>query len=255
MSLHDLVEKGWANTVTLACIVVVAIVETWQEAASSVPTNIHIPRLDGWFHYVPLGLLSIAGMVWLIGRRQGHPQGAVKHIGSVQPSGTLMPGIPTLSGLLGQNPTISFDSKAYFAKAYYSPITAEIEKNIKIAAQQSAPNDKEGFYARFIGVGVVSYQHEVTWFTIFKSQLLLLKELNSGGIAVPLKAAKKHYDKAVLEYAKTYTKYSFDQWMNYMQTRMLIVKYPSDMVELTHGGKDFLKFAAHRGWDANVKAS
>jgi hypothetical protein len=71
-------------------------------------------------------------------------------------------GIPTLSALLGQNLPITFDPKAYFAQAYYSPITAEVEKNFKIIAQRYEPNDKAGFNARFIGVGLVAYQHDVT---------------------------------------------------------------------------------------------
>src|SRR5437763_14414700 len=86
---------------------------------------------------------------------------------SIQVPVTIEPGIPTLSALLGQNPQIKFDAKRFFALAHYSPVTAEIEKNIRIIAQQNAPNDKEAYYPRFIGVAVVAYPHDVSWFTIY----------------------------------------------------------------------------------------
>lgn len=103
-----------------------------------------------------------------------------------------MPGVPTLSSLLGQNPQITFDPKKFFAVAHYSPVTAEIEKNFRIVAEQNYPNDKESFYARFVGIGVVAYQHDVTWFTIYGSQMEALNELNSRGL-IPIADLKKHY--------------------------------------------------------------
>jgi hypothetical protein len=163
-----------------------------------------------------------------------------------------MVGIPALSALLGQDPKITFDARAFFARAYYSPVTAEFEKNIKIIAQQTSPNDREAFYTRFIGVGLAAYQHEVTWFTIYGSQLVAMAEMNSRGL-VPRADLKKHYDKAVSGYPKTYANYSFDQWVDYMTSRLLIANYPSQMVELSFNGKDFLKYIAHCGFVAADK--
>lgn len=250
----DSLKKEWSTVVTIGCIVVAAIVSTWQEAASGVPAAINIPRLGGVWHYLPLFLLIISGASWLLGRRrrsslQGTP------IQAIQPADAVTPGIPALSTLLGKNPQITFDGRAYFALAYYSPVTAEFERNIKIIAQQQYPNDKEGFYARFIGVGIVAYQHEVTWLTVYKSQLSAMAELNARGVVIPLADVKKHYDKAVREYPTTYTNYTFEQWMNYMQLRQLIVRHPTHMVEITHGGKDFLRFVAHLGWNIDAKTN
>jgi hypothetical protein len=210
-----------------------------------VPSNVPLPRLQGVWHYVPLILLIVAGVVWLIGRRKHTPQL------QLQTSGVI-PGIPTLSALLGQNPNVEFNAKQYFALAYYSPITAEIEKNIKIIAQQYSPNDKEAFYARLVGIGAIAYQHDITWFTIYGSQLMALTELNSRGL-IPVTDLKKHYDNAVIGYPKTYEDYSFEQWLDYMQSHMLIAKYPSQMVELSFNGKDFLKYLAHVGRNTNGK--
>lgn len=164
----------------------------------------------------------------------------------------IIPGIPTLSALLGETPAVDFDAKKFFALAYYSPITAEIEKNIKIIAQQNSPNDREAFYARLIGVGTVAYQYDVSWFTIFGSQMKALEEMNSRGL-VPVTDLQKHYDKAVIDYPKTFEDYSFDQWLGFMKSRMLIAIYPSQMVELSWGGKDFLKYLAHMAWNTKEK--
>ncbi len=164
----------------------------------------------------------------------------------------VVPGIPTLSALLGQNPSLEFDAKKFFSLAYYSPVTAEIEKNIKIIAQQNSPNDREAFYARFIGIGAVAYQHDVSWFTIFGSQLRALEEMNSRGL-IPVADLKKHYDKAVVDYPKTFEDYSFDQWLGFMKNRLLVAVYPSQMAELSWGGRDFLKYLAHMAWNTKEK--
>jgi len=164
----------------------------------------------------------------------------------------VVPGIPTLSALLGQNPSVVFDAKKFFALAYYSPLTAEIEKNIKLIAQQNFPNDKEAFYTRFIGIWFIAYQYDVSWFTIFGSQLRALEEMNSRGM-IPLADLKKHYDAAAANNPKFYATYSFDQWVSFMKGRLLIAVYPSQMVELSWGGKDFLKYLAHMAWSATNK--
>lgn len=177
-------QRQWANVVTVGCIVIAALVEAWQQATSDASAGVSLPRLQGVWHYVPLLLLIVAGVVWLIGGRTNSGQS------QLQASG-IIPGIPTLSGLLGQNPSLEFNAKSFFALAHYSPVTAEVEKNIKIVAQLNSPNDKEAFYARFIGVGLVAYQHDTTWFTIYGSQIKALAELNSRGL-IPIAELKKH---------------------------------------------------------------
>jgi hypothetical protein len=214
-------------------------------------------QIGGWTHWITVGIgygISVVLMLIatvLITKSYFATQSGLQAMSPAQAPETI-PGIPTLSALLGQNPSVEFNAKQFFALAHYSPITAEIEKNVRIIAQQYSPNDKEAFYARLIGVGAVAYQHDVTWFTIYGSQLLAMEETNSRGI-VPVADLKKHYDKAVTNYPKTYENYSFEQWLAYMKSRMLIATYPSQMVELSFNGKDFLKYLAHVGRKINGK--
>lgn len=223
------------------------------QAASDLPANSTLPQLAGAWHYVPLALLTIAGIVWLLGRRHNQPN--VQQSQLVQSSrGVVQPGLLTLSALQGQAPIVSFDGRQFFRVAYHSPLTAEVENNIKLIAEQNQPGDHESFLARFIGVGVVSYLHDITWAYIFKGQLFMLADLNHRNGSMPLSVAKEHYDKAVLENPKFYNDYSFQQWMNYVYGEQLVIKHPSDMLEITHRGKDLLKYLAHWGRDFNVKA-
>jgi hypothetical protein len=212
-----------------------------------------IPNIPPWTVWTLIVIVSAAAFVWISKVGKGLQVVTAIQSGSAQPSG-IVPGIPTLSALLGQNPNIDLDAKKVFALAYYSPITAETEKNIKLIAQQNSPNDKEAFYARFIGIGLVAYQHDVSWFTIYGSQLSALSYLNVRGV-VPIADLKQFYDKAVVDFPKTFANYSFDQWVSYMKDRMLIATYPTQMCELSFNGKDFIKYLAHTGRDIHGKAN
>jgi hypothetical protein len=206
-----------------------------------------IPNITSWMVWTIIVLLSAVAFVWVAKAEKNKRVVSAIQQTSTQPP-AIVPGIPTLSALLGQNPNIDFDARKFFALAHYSPITAEVEKNIKIAAQQNSPNDKEAFYARLIGIGLVAYQHDVTWHTIYGSQLAALAELNSRGL-IPIADLKKHYDKAVAAYPNAYSNYSFQQWLDFMKARSVIATYPTQMVELSFGGKDFMKYLAHTGRD------
>jgi len=41
--------------------------------------------------------------------------------------------------------------------------------------------------------------------------------------------------------------------MNYMVTQQLVVKHPTDMIEITHRAKDFLKYIAHWSHTADMR--
>jgi hypothetical protein len=108
-------------------------------------------------------------------------------------------------------------------------------------------NDKEGFYAKFIGVGLIAYIYDMIWFCIFRSQLLALLELNRKNGMLPMAEIKAFYDAAAASRPDVYGKYTFDQWLFYMKSQLLIIVHPSNMVEITMRSKDFLKYLLHHG--------
>lgn len=249
--------EHWDRSLAVIFLWVAGIFEAADQGLKSSPRvaeNAPAFVEGGLWHLLPLLFLMGAAVMWAIGKVR-KPQLLSASIVSQasQSSGGIIPGIPTLSSLVGQNPSANFDAKQFFALSHYSPITAEVEKNIKLAAMQNSPSDKEAFYARFIGVGVVAYFHDVTWYTIYGSQLECLGELNSKGV-VPLAVVRAHYDAVVPKFPALYPKYTFDDWLHYMQDRMLVVRYPTDMVDITHHGKDFLKYLTHIGRNIHGKA-
>lgn len=166
---------------------------------------------------------------------------------------------PALSALHDQKPQPTFNAKEYFRTAYFSPVTAEIEQSMKIVAHEYDPNNPEVFYTRLIGVGAAACHYDLTWAIIFKSQLDLLAELNRAAKRVSISVARKFYDGAAEKYPNIYPKYGFDHWLGYLQSQSLLVRYPSetpdipDTIEITHAGRDFLKFLAHWGRDVSTK--
>lgn len=111
----------------------------------------------------------------------------------------------------------------------------------------------EDFYAEFIGVGLVAYIHDMTWAYIFKSQLLMLTELNRSGGFLPVAEAKKFYDRAVIDYSDNYAHYSFEQWMAFMHSHGLPIRHPSEMLEITVHGRDLLAYLGHNSRTADQK--
>jgi hypothetical protein len=138
-----------------------------------------------------------------------------------------------------------FDATAFFQQSYASPLQAETESNIRAAAIQNQPNDREGFYAKFIAIGIFAYLYDMVWASIYRSQLLLLMELNRRMLS--LAEVKSYYDKAASDNPTHYANYSFDQWLDFMKSRILLIQYPSQMFEITVRGKDFLKYLTHWG--------
>lgn len=207
------------------------------------------------FHHAPVDWYLFLGLVvfgfLLLGIARWHDQQKATTTSQAPPSSSqasaqIVAGIPHVSSLTGRTPDITFDPRVFFAQAHFSTLTAEVENNIKIVAQQYYPNDKEAFYARLIGVGMVTFQHDQIWLVIFGSQLKALYELSSRGV-IPLSDLEKHYEKAVLDYPLVYKNYSFEQWVAYMTANGLIVTYPSLMAEISYKGQDFLKYLAHTG--------
>lgn len=162
----------------------------------------------------------------------------------VQPQANVQASLLPAQGL------VSFNAAEHFRTAYYSPLTSEAEKKIRLAAIQNSPDDHEGFLAKIIGIGLVGFTHDITWAYIFRSQILALMEVNRKAGIMPIADAKPFYDKAVADFPNIYSGAaggSFDEWLSYLKGRDLIIHHPTDMLEITVRGKDFLKYLTHWG--------
>jgi hypothetical protein len=165
-------------------------------------------------------------------------------------------GSPTSENIATQsmNPPVNFDASKYFLTAYHSMFTEDVEKRIRVAAEQNkshyAPED---FYTKFISVGFVAYLHDITWAYIFKSQILMMIEMNRRGGYLPIAEANKFYDQAVIDYPNVYSTYSFDQWIAFLAGESLFLKHPSNMLEISTRGRDLLSYLGHYSRTADQK--
>ena len=211
-------------------------------------------RSIDWWGLVVLGLAT-GLFLWIAFRKSRTTRSDAQGGQSMRLQGTVTAlGIPSLSGINNLAPQITFNPQEFFRTAYYSAVTVEVENNMKIVAGRVQPNDREGFLAHFIGVGLTAYVHDMTWAYIFKSQLLMLMELNRRDGYMPVIDAKPYYDQALVNFPKVYEAGStFDLWLNYLINQQILLRHQSDMLQITHRGKDFIKYLAHWGRDATIK--
>jgi hypothetical protein len=148
------------------------------------------------------------------------------------------------------NPGQPFDAAEFFRHAYYSPaLQNESEARMRNAAIQNQPNDREGFYLKFISVGLLMYNYDTIWFLIYGSQLEALLDINRHNGILPLAQIRTHYDQAAGANPVQYknANVTLDAWLGFLIGRQLVIRHPSDMIEITVGGKDFLKYLVHWG--------
>jgi hypothetical protein len=235
--------RAWSNIVTISCIVVAAVFEATEQALSNAPrTASHLPDFNGAGNYVPLLLLCVAGVSWLIGHywKKEKPNQQLQ-----TSSNALSRGVPHDPG--------TFNSVDFFRTAYYSPLQDVGVNSIKTEAERVRPQDKESFYLDILAVGSISIIYNDIWWPLFRSQLLALSALNNQHGLVPTSTFRKFYDEAAKEYESEYKDISFDDWMAYLTINTLLTIHPSEMVEITLKGKDFLKFLLHWGRTEKTK--
>jgi hypothetical protein len=189
-----------------------------------------IPSIPEWLIYILILLASFVVFA-LLAKRGDSPQ-----VNTSQ--------VPT-NALVSPPQAPNFNAAEFIKTAYLSPLEQEAEDNIRIAATQTQPNDREGFYVKIIGIGAMQYAYDIAWAYIFRSQLLLLSELNTKILLIA--QVKLFYDKAAAENPIPYANYSFDQWMTFIKTHGLLLHHPNGMVEITVRGRDFLKYLIHWG--------
>jgi hypothetical protein len=154
---------------------------------------------------------------------------------------------------LANPPVSAWDYHDFFRTAYYSPLQSDVEKRMSDAASIADPNNRETFLLKVLGIGAISYTYDTIWWTIYGSQLAFLLDLNQHQGRLPASRAREYYDKAKAEFPNIYLTYTFDNWLSFMAGQILIFRHPSEMIEITQRGKDFLKYLLHWGKDPSVK--
>jgi hypothetical protein len=188
----------------------------------------------------PLILFLVGASMYLLDwyRRRG------TSLPQVQSSAALLTANNARSDLETLTPGIDIDR--FLRLAYRSQaIERETQKNMRILARQKGPEGAEAFYLEFIGVGFMAALFDSIWYPMFRSQLLALLEINRNAGILPMEKLRSFYDAASQEYPQEYASDSFERWLSYLTNNLLVLRHPSDMVEITVRGKEFLKFLTH----------
>jgi len=109
-----------------------------------------------------------------------------------------------------------------FYKTGGGPFLDEMESHFqRLAAHHKDAKEREQFLIRALSGGAVSYLHDMTWSSIFKSQLEALHELNARG-AMLAEQLKPFYTAASTAHPAVYRAYSFDSWLAYLIGQTLV---------------------------------
>jgi hypothetical protein len=81
---------------------------------------------------------------------------------------------------------------------------------------------------------------------------LALTELNHR--VLRREQIKTYYDEGAQRSPGLYANYSFDQWLEYLPSQILIGEHPGQTFEITVRGKDFLKYMVHFGYTAEGRS-
>jgi hypothetical protein len=207
----------------------------------------------------PLLLLLVGGSMYFLDWRRSKSKSPLQQVQSstalmagnandAQNAKTPFPGYPTETLAPG------IDIDKFFRNAYRSlTLEREAQKNMRILARQRSPDNIELFYLELIGVGLMASMYDSIWYLLFRSQLLALIEINRNNGILPLSKVKTFYDAAAQEYPEEYAKENFDRWLSYLIENQLVIKHPSEMVEISVRGKDFLKYLTHWGREPKDK--
>ena len=108
-----------------------------------------------------------------------------------------------------------------FYRTYDNQLLTEIEALVRAQSDRYQPGeDRERFLIRFHSTVALTYAFEYVFGNIFRSQILALQELNRR--SVPVDDLKRFYDMGVVANPVFYQTYSFNQWLAFLRTCLLI---------------------------------
>lgn len=143
----------------------------------------------------------------------------------------------------------TFNSVEFFRTAYYSSLQDVGANSYMAEAERVRPNDRESFYLDVLSVGTIQSMYDTLWWLSYRSQIRGLTVLNAAQGILPIDEFRKSFDQAETEFADDYARLQikFEDWLKFMLENDLLKVHPSNMVEITLKGKDFLKYLLHHG--------
>ncbi len=125
-------------------------------------------------------------------------------------------------------------------------IRSELDK-----IQHDSPEEKETLLIKLYASEKIARNFDQTYNFIFGSQIRALQQLNSfAGQLVSSNEIKLFYEDAKSLNSVFYSSYSFEKWLNFMLSAVLIIKQ-ENRVGITVRGQEFLKYLIDQGLSHN----
>ena len=137
-----------------------------------------------------------------------------------------------------------------FAKLFDNQLLVQREKSIRAALTPTVGPDytsQEETLLRIIAAQAIKLQFEMTYRSIFGSQLNALQTVNPSPDGVELQIFETLYNQAAELNKAMYADYSFEQWLEYMEHQSLVIR-KDDKVCITLDGREFLQYLIHQGY-------
>lgn len=135
-----------------------------------------------------------------------------------------------------------------FYRNYDNVLLREVEDTVRKSSDQyQAGADRERYLIRVIASGFILVVFEFTWNSIYQSQVNALQALNKQPLKI--EDVRPVFQRAATEHPEVYGSYSFEQWLAYLRTQILIKDHAVGL-EITVRGREFLKYLIATGRSA-----
>ena len=134
-------------------------------------------------------------------------------------------------------------------KEFDNALLVEREKFIRTELErlQVSPGpDRERVLIRLLAALALVQSFERTYTLIWGSQIAALQSLNSAG-TVSVELLRPWYDQAAARDPELYGRYTFDEWLGFLQANLLVLR-SGDGVCISLEGREFLKYLLHQGY-------
>jgi len=141
------------------------------------------------------------------------------------------------------------DALAEFMGTYDNPLLREQEAAITADLKTrglTEPSAAQKALIRSLAGTQILLLFERVQSLIWASQIALLTYLNSRPAGATLAEVRPFYDDAVQKFPPFYQGYSFDSWVTFLQSWMLLERQ-GDSVALSKAGREFLKWRIEAG--------
>jgi hypothetical protein len=139
------------------------------------------------------------------------------------------------------------------ATAMQSPMLTEQENFIlnNLDSLTTDHKEREKMLIKLLAASQISVAFERTYIYIFGSQIAMLQALNSipGGFE-SMSALRPFYEQAKAKHPDFYGSYSFENWLSFLQTQLLILEQ-DEKIGITVRGKEFLKYMIQQNYSFN----